>query len=63
MAEGGRPHGGIGTELRFGDGAHPMSEDSRLLQKRLLLLMHRGAWPYYAAIIFVAFVIWLIHTM
>jgi hypothetical protein len=40
-----------------------MSDDSQMLQKRLLLLIQRGAWPYYAAIILTAFVIWLIHTM
>jgi hypothetical protein len=40
-----------------------MTEDSHMLQKRLLLLIHRGAWPYYAAIIIVAFVIWLLRTL
>jgi flagellin-like protein len=40
-----------------------MSDDSRLIQQRLLLLIQRGAWPYYAAIILIAFVIWLIHAM
>ncbi|MGH6740255.1 MAG: hypothetical protein ACREDY_14735 [Bradyrhizobium sp.] len=40
-----------------------MSDDSRLIQQRLLLLIRRGAWPYSAAIILIAFVIWLIHRM
>jgi hypothetical protein len=63
MAEGGTRKGGIGSDLRFGDKAHQMSKDARVLQKRLLLLIHRGAWPYYAAIAFVAFVFWLIHML
>jgi hypothetical protein len=37
-----------------------MTDVSHLLQKRLLLLLKRGAWPYYAAIIGVAVVIWLL---
>jgi hypothetical protein len=30
-------------------------------QKRLLLLLKRGRWPYYAAIILIACTFWLLH--
>ena len=40
-----------------------MPANVRMLQKRLLLLIHRGAWPYYAAIIAIAVVIWLLHKL
>ena len=30
-------------------------------QKRLLLLLKRGRWPYYAAIILIACAFWLLH--
>jgi hypothetical protein len=30
-------------------------------QKRLLLLLKRGRWPYYAAIILIACAFWLWH--
>ena len=30
-------------------------------QKRLLLLLKRGRWPYYAAIILIACAFWLRH--
>jgi len=36
-----------------------MADDAHLIQKRLLLLLQRGAWPYYAAIIAIVLLIWL----
>jgi hypothetical protein len=36
-----------------------MAEDPHLAQKRLLLLLQRGAWPYYAAIIALVLLVWL----
>ena len=36
---------------------------NRILQKRLLLLLRRGRWPYYAAIVLTAFAFWLLHAV
>jgi hypothetical protein len=44
-------------------GAGSMTENARVLQKRLLLLIKRGAWPYYAAIIIVVFLFWLYRML
>ncbi len=34
---------------------------AHMQQKRLLLLLKRGRWPYYAAIIMIALGFWLLH--